>query len=111
VAGAALADCSAVAGAVVADDALVVAPPEETEATGASLLALDPLAASAAAGAGAAAVGGLVELSDDFCVLRPKPRITAAMMTATTAKPSQRERFTEPRNRPVIRRQSYYAGL
>jgi len=42
---------------VVADDALVVAPPEETEAAGASLLALDPLAASAVAGAGAAAVG------------------------------------------------------
>jgi len=38
---------------VVADDALVVALPEEAEVAGAALLALDPLAASTVA-AGAA---------------------------------------------------------
>ena len=48
----------------------------------------------------AAGLGGVDTLSEDFWVLMPKPRITAAMMIATTANPNQRERFTEPRYRP-----------
>jgi hypothetical protein len=35
--------------------------------------------------------------------LMPKPRITAATMIATTANPNHRERFTEPRYKPITR--------
>ena len=90
---------AAVGGAALFDSPLAEEP---AEVAGAS--ALDPVAAVEAvvpALVVAAGAGWVDALSEDFWVLMPKPRITAAMMIATTANPTQRERFTEPRNRFV----------
>ena len=88
-------------GPVASGDAPVDAPLAEAllDSAGAVVAALDSVGAVVVA----AALGGLDALSGDFWVLMPKPRITAAMMIATTANPSHRERFTEPRFEPITR--------
>jgi hypothetical protein len=88
-------------GVAVVGDALFDAllPEESEDVAGAAVVALDPAAAVGAVVV--AAAFGLDALSEDFWVLMPKPRITAATMIATTANPSHRERFTEPRYRPI----------
>jgi hypothetical protein len=70
------------------------------DTAGAPAPMVDPEDAAEAVVAGAA-LGWLVVLSEGFWVLLPKPKITAATTIAMTVNPSQRERFTEPRNRPV----------
>jgi hypothetical protein len=87
--------------AVVGADALVESPlPVATpDVAGAVLPGSDAVDVVEAVGV-VTALAGLDALSEDFWVLMPKPRITAAMMIATTANPNQRERFTEPRYRP-----------
>jgi len=90
------------AAAAGADSPLVVAAvvEEPAEVAGAPVPVAEP-PASVEAVVFAAGAGWSDARSGDFWVLMPKPRITAATMIATTANPSQEERFTEPRNRPV----------
>jgi hypothetical protein len=85
--------------AAVVDGALVGSLFAEEASAVAAVPVLDPVAAVEAVAAGAE-LGWFAAPSEGFWVLMPKPRITAAMMIATTANPSHRERFTEPRNRP-----------
>jgi hypothetical protein len=90
--------------AAVVEATLSDPPLAEEPAEVAGTSALDPVAVvEAVVPALVVAVesGWFDALSEDFWVLMPKPRITAAMMIATTANPTQRERFTEPRNRLV----------
>lgn len=89
------------AAVVVGADALVESPlpVAAPDVAGAALPALDAVDVVEMVDV-VAALGGVDALSEDFWVLMPKPRITAAMMIATTANPNQRERFTEPRYRP-----------
>jgi hypothetical protein len=99
VAATAGADWLLAAGAEAGEAALLELLLAAGAAVGAS--ALDPEVAVDEAVVAGVALGWLAVLSEGLGVLLPKPRITAATMIATTANPSQRERFTEPRNRPV----------
>jgi hypothetical protein len=82
-----------------ADGALVGSLLAEEASAVAAVPVLDPVAVVEAVAVGAE-LGWFAALSEGFWVLMPKPRITAATMIATTANPSHRERFTEPRKRP-----------
>jgi hypothetical protein len=91
-------------GPVVVADVLVDVLPADAllDEAGAAVAALDSVGAVGAS-AVVAGLGGLDAPSGDFWVSMPKPRITAAMMIATTANPNHRERFTEPRFEPITR--------
>ncbi len=94
--------------AAVVEDELLDSPPAEESAAVAAVPVLAPVPVATVevavpAVVAAAELGRFDAISGGFWVFLPKLRITAATTIAATANPSQTERFTEPRNRPVTR--------